>query len=126
MTKIDVVIGWNTARDPEGRHLGWARGWKPGDPMHTEELTLEAPGTTRPALDFLEVICEAAFSATNDPRPTEDLTPFGRQIREALAERGFDGSQSGHYSLSVGDTVTIAEIMFECKAFGWNRVEAMA
>lgn len=126
MTDIDVTIGWNTARDAEGRNLGWARGWMPGDTMHTEELTLEAPGTARPAIDFLEVVCEAAFDATNNPAPTESLTPFGRQIREALAARGFDGSQSGHYSLSVGDTVTVAEVMFECRAFGWKRVEAMA
>lgn len=118
---VEVTIGW-TQSDRENGYSSFD-GYKPGAKQHTETVTVEIPETaSAEEVDWATLrLAEAAFEATNSPFPLTPGSPAA-QIQSALQARGFNGSQSGHYSLSVGDTVTFGEVTLACASFGWERV----
>lgn len=113
MSTIEITIGW-TRSDMENGYSSFM-GYKPGASQHTETITVEAD--IAPTQEGAEQIAEACFTATNAPF----ATGLAAQIAEAIAATGYRGREA-HYSLSVGDTVTVGEIMLACARFGFERV----
>lgn len=115
---VEVTIGW-TQSDRESGYSSFD-GYRPGAKQHTETVEVEIPETvSAQEADWATLhIAEAAFEATNSPFPK---TGLAQQINEALENKSFYG-QGGHYSLSVGDTVTVGEVTLACASFGWERV----
>lgn len=121
MTTVEITIGW-TRSDMDNGYSSFD-GYRPGAQQHTEVVTVDVPIASDRENDLewaVLAMAEAAFAATNHPDPAVGR-PEG-QIYTQLRERGFNGSQSGHYSLSVGDTVTCGEVTLACASFGWERV----
>lgn len=114
--QIDVTIGWTK---PD-RAKGYSNfdGYRIGAQQHTETITLDVGDTEQPVARLAEVIVEAVFTATNSPYEEPGMAG---QIRAAIAATGYRG-QGAHYSISVGDTVTIGETMWACERIGWKIV----
>jgi hypothetical protein len=119
---VEVTIGWT--RSDRANGYSSHDGYRPGASQHTETIVVtldqsvadfvrDVPGT-------VERIAEAAFAATNHPYP-EGLTGLDGQVYTAIRATGYNG-RGAHYSLSVGDTVSIAEVMLACDSIGWRRV----
>lgn len=118
MPTIEITIGWTKSSLPE--YSSFCDGYKPGAEQHTETIEVEwSPKHPEPDWGALEV-AEACFIATNSPY---EVTGLAAEIRSAIAATGYDG-RGAHYSLSVGDTVTVGEVMLACANFGWERVFA--
>jgi len=117
---FEVTIGW-TMSDRDAGYSSFADGYRPGAKQHTETITVEWTNAPDDAHKVAEVLAEACYYATNAPRFTcpEGLTG---QVCRAIDETGYDGTGAGHYSLSVGDTVTVGEITLACASLGWERV----
>lgn len=113
--KVEVTIGWTKSDLPE--YSSFADGYKPGAQQHTETIEVEVESFADPQ-HTVEAVAEAAFVATNSPYEVSGLPA---QIREAITATGYNG-RGAHYSLSVGDTVTVGEVMMACESFGWKRV----
>jgi len=120
---FEVTIGW-TMSDLAAGYSSF-EGYRPGAKQHTETITVEwtNPPMYGDTLDLnraAEVLAEACFYATNTPRLTypEGLTG---QVCRAIHDTGYDG-RGAHYSLSIGDTVTVGEITLACASLGWERV----
>lgn len=133
---VDVTIGWTMSDRANG--YSSFDGYRPGARQHTETINVEwtnapevadddmlaAIGATRADAEALriqrvvEALAEACFEATNAPF----ATGLAAQIAEKIAATGYRGEQAGHYSLSVGDTVTVNEVTLACARFGWERV----
>lgn len=130
MTDIDITIGWTRSEVVDGHlvYSSFGEGYRPGASQHTEDIALRFDGPDGildldGLLDLVTGIAEAAFMATNHPEPQRlDRSSVAGQIFATLDARGFDGRASGHYSLSVGDTVTVGEVMLACASLGWERV----
>ena len=118
MSTIEITIGW-TKSDMERGYSSFS-GYQPGAAQHTETIEVETLPFEGEPQKTVEAIAEAAFVATNSPY---EVTGLAAQIREAIAATGYRG-QGAHYSLSVGDTVTVGEVMLACESFGWQRVQA--
>lgn len=116
--KIEVTIGWTKSSLPE--YSSFCDGYKPGAEQHTETIEVEAPESLPRNMTMAEYVAEQAFVATNAPY---EVTGLAAEIRSAIAATGYDG-RGAHYSLSVGDTVTVSEVMLACSNFGWERVQA--
>lgn len=113
MTKPRVVtIGW-TRSDPTIGYSSFSDGYRPSAQQHTETLDLNTE--LDPSL-----IAEAVYHATNAPEEVIEPGSVADHIAKVLENRGFDGSQSGHYSLSVGDTVTVDGMVLACARSGWE------
>lgn len=114
---IDVTIGWTMSDRANG--YSSFDGYQPGARQHTETITVDASSLdlTNPEA-VVHQIAEAAFVATNAPF----ATGIAAQVAEAIAATGYHGREAGHYSLSVGDTVTVNEVTVACARFGWERV----
>jgi len=123
---FEVTIGW-TMSDRDAGCSSFSDGYRPGAKQHTETITIE---WTNPPMLFggtvdlnraAEVLAEACYYATNAPRFTcpDGLTG---QVCRAIDATCYHGHQAGHYSLSVGDTVTVGEITLACASLGWERV----
>lgn len=114
---VEVTVGW-TRSDMENGYSSFD-GYRVGASQHTETFEVEvAVGQPLHALEYL--IAEAAFAATNfPPGTTEDS--LAEQILAKITASGYRG-QGAHYSLSVGDTVTVGEVMLACERTGWTRV----
>jgi len=110
-----VTIGW-TRSDLANGYSSFSDGYRKGAQQYTETLEVNTE------LDPSE-IAEAAFHGTNAPEESIDSTSVAGHIAAVLKKRGFNGSQSGHYSLSVGDTVTVDGVMLACADLGWEVVE---
>lgn len=97
--RVLVTVGW-TRPDREAGYSAFLDGWRPGADQHTETLTFLVPA------DYSDLdVVEALFVATNDPdTPAAGTVPAG--VRAALDATGYNGA-GAHYSLSVGDTVSI-------------------
>lgn len=115
---VDVTIGW-TRSDPETGYSSFSDGYRPGASQHRLTLRVTVPDDADVAA-AVEAIAEAAFAATNHPAP-ETLTGYARQIHEGIAASGYIGREA-HYSLSVGDTVSVGEVTLACAPTGWQRV----
>ena len=111
-----VSIGWTTAdrtRFPD--YMPFWDTYRPGLPQHVETVTIEVPK----GWDARR-IAEAAYTATNHPEPTTLGGP-ARAIYERLRANGYHGRQA-HWSLSVGDTVTVDDVRLGCARIGWEEV----
>ena len=126
-TTIEITIGWTRSEVVNDQlvYSSFSDGYKPGASQHTETISVVlygngTTGLTAPAMTWegVEQIAEAAFDATNNPDPTN---PLSVAIRDAIVATGYRG-QGAHYSLSVGDTVTVGEVMLACEDLGWSRV----
>lgn len=115
---IEVTIGW-TRSDPATGYSSFSDGYQPGADQHRLTLRVDVP-TDADIGAAVEAIAEAAFAATNHPDP-DALTGYAKQIYEGVQASGYTGREA-HYSLSVGDTVTIAEVTLACAPTGWQRV----
>lgn len=119
---IDVTIGW-TNSDRDNRiftdgYSSFSDGYRPGAEQVTRTLTVDLGDTEQPVDRLVEMIAEAAFEATNSPAPQMKVA---QALRAALDADGYRG-EGAHYSLSVGDTVTVGEVTLACDRFGWKRV----
>src|SRR5262245_37037162 len=122
-TTITMTIGWTLGVDQ------FVRGYQPGMDQHIESFDVECDGDVDRKLpvDVATFLAERAFVATNHPDP-EGLTGLAGTIYEAVKASGYNGAVEqglGHYSLSVGDTVTIrygAErpLTVACASYGWE------
>lgn len=113
--KVEVTIGWTKSKMPE--YSSFADGYRPGAEQHTETIVVETEPFEDPQ-HTVEAIAEAAFVATNSPY---EVSGLASQIREGIEATGYNG-RGAHYSLSVGDTVTVGEVTVACESFGWKRV----
>ena len=138
--ELEVVVGW-TKPNRSADYQPMSDGYRTGAEQHTEafkvlwtnqpaaadEAMLATLGVTAEEaeahrrLRVAETIAEACFYATNAPRLTlpEGLTG---QVCEALDATGYRGEQAGHYSLSMGDTVTVEGVKLACSRVGWTPV----
>lgn len=92
-----VTIGW-TNSDPVTGYSSFS-GYRPGADQHTETVAFAVP------YDYSdEDVCWALLEATNAPH-VRDGSPAAAALA-AITATGYRGAGS-HYSLSVGDTVTI-------------------
>lgn len=109
----NVVIGWTKQQelDQFQRWGPYQQGW----PQYTLPITVDYDGSD-------ENLCEIVFGALNNPYPQG----LAKQIQDQVNATGFDGSQSGHYSLSVGDTVTVDGIQYAVEDFGFGKVSTLS
>lgn len=117
MQQFTITIGWTKS----DRATGYSSfdGYKPGAKQHTETFDLDFEPDGNPWDDAV-AIAEAAFHATNAPFVT--AASLAGRMAEAISATGYHG-EGAHYSLSVGDTVTInGEVMLACGRMGWDRV----
>lgn len=119
MTKtVEVTVGW-TNSDMENGYSSFCDGYKPGAEQHTETFTLEVEeGMVTP-----ERVADMVFEATNNPYLTQPQGVLG-QVFRAIKASGYTG-EGFHYSLSVGDTVTVDGVMYACQPTGWAVVEGV-
>lgn len=106
-----ITIGWTKS----DRASGYSSfdGYRPGAQQHTETIEVELPEGWD-----AERIAEAVYESMNAPSsPTAS-----DQIREAIAATGYRG-EGAHYTLSVGDTVTVDGVSLACGRLGWQRVQ---
>lgn len=115
---LGVTIGW-TRSDPDAGYSSFCDGYRPGAAQHRLTVLVDVPDEADIAV-AVEAIAEAAFTATNHPAP-ETLTGYARQIHDGITASGYIGREA-HYSLSVGDTVTVGEVTLACAPTGWQRV----
>lgn len=122
---IEITIGWTRSEVVDGKliYSSFGDGYRPGASQHTETITIRRDGPpASPTLELVEHIAEAVFAATNDPGMRPDAYGnLAQRIRHAIDATGYRG-QGAHYSLSVGDTVTVNEVMLACEGSGWRRV----
>ena len=114
---VEVTIGWTKPN----RAIGYSNfdGYRPGASQHIETIQLDMPHAT-PTLELVEQIADAVFEATNSSQPTHGCS-LPAAIAWAIGMTGYWG-EGAHYSLSVGDTVTVGEVMLACARTGWTRV----
>lgn len=120
-TEAEVTIGWTVHAQGDGDTLDYwpfHDPWRAGQPQHEVTFTL-----TDPPLNIYDsvnprAVCDAVFAATNEPdaAPGDD-TVEGR-IVEAIRQAGYVGREA-HYSLSVGDTVTVNGSRYSYLPHGW-------
>ena len=113
-----ITIGWTLNSRSNRDYSSFADGYRTGAPQHTETVTVDLPGDTDPL-----TVAEHAFVATNAPYLAAGSPAW--LIAEAITWNGWtdpEGDLVGHYSLSVGDTVTVNGRMFACENLGWSEV----
>lgn len=124
---IEVRIGW-TKSDRANGYSSFCDGYRPGAEQHTLDLevTFSNPPMGPDGIDYqrtAEAVADACFTATNSPFP-DMLQGISGQIYRLIRDSGYRGREAGHFSLSVGDTVTVGEVMLACEPLGWERVTA--
>lgn len=113
MSDTTIIIGW-TRSDMANGYSSFD-GYRVGASQHTEAITVDVPenmGTL--------TIADAVFTATNVP----DLIMrdgLSYVIQQAIRATGYTGREA-HYSLSVGDTVTVRGESLACESLGWKTV----
>jgi hypothetical protein len=126
---VTILVGYTKAVVPEyDEELGaypddapdlyvpYSDGWRPGAEQHVLSLTVDLP----PKFEAHQV-ADLVFYATNAPDLGDD--PYAGAIRAAIDATGYRGEEGGHFSLSVGDTVTVDGIGLACKSAGWGSIE---
>lgn len=111
-----ITVGWTkhgVAADRRN-YAPFFDSYRPGQPQHELVLTVQLPV----AWDAQRV-AGACFLATNAPGVGPD-SPEGR-ILAAIQATGYRGAEA-HFSLSVGDTVTVGDTKLACARFGWQEV----
>jgi hypothetical protein len=115
MTQTTITIGWTKA-DRANDYIPFSDGYRPGADQHTETITV-------PVSASLLGVADAVYEATNnDGRLFRGSMAW--HIQEELRATGYRGEEASHYSLSVGDTVTVNGSRAICERSGW-RVEAV-
>jgi hypothetical protein len=110
-----VVIGYTKMhRTTGGGYVPMVDGYRPGAAQHVLTVTVDLAPELSP-----DKIAELVFHATN----AQVLTPGGpaQAIYEAVVATGYRGEEA-HWSLSVGDTVTVDGVQLACQAAGWTPV----
>ncbi len=107
-----VIIGW-TLSDRENGYVSYVDGWCPGVPQHLLAIEVDLPPDTAP-----RKVADLVYLATN----AEDLEghPYAAKILAAVQASGYRGEEARHFSLSVGDTVTVGGVRLACEAAGWE------
>lgn len=109
-----LTIGW-TKSDMDNGYSSFMDGYRPGAEQHTETITVEVDREYS-----VEALAERALVATN--APYVEPGSVAEKIAKAIEATGYYG-QGAHYSLSVGDTVTVGEVTVACERLGWKVVE---
>lgn len=104
------------APDAPDLYVPYVDGWKPGAAQHVLTLTVDLPA-------HLEAhqVADLVFYASNAPDLSGDH--WAGAIRAAIDATGYRGEEAGHFSLSVGDTVTVDGIALACRSAGWGPAE---
>jgi hypothetical protein len=115
--EAELTIGWtkNTEETLAAGYVSFSDGYRPGAEQVEVAMTLAVPFDAT-----MDDIAEAAFIATNSPFVAEGTLPYF--IAEAIDKADYHG-QGAHYSLSVGDTVTVDGVTLECAGMGWREVK---
>jgi hypothetical protein len=129
MSTATITIGWTIhAAHPDVPHrydatdyLPFSDTWRPGQPQHEETITVDLPDITEHPFNIgPRELAEAVFHATNAPDEPPADSLAGR-VLAAIQATGFRG-EGAHYSLSVGDTVTINGTTLACAKRGWETI----
>jgi hypothetical protein len=115
----EVTIGWTKHREGPLAELGYvpfSDQWRPGQPQHEITLWVDTYGI-KP-----EQVAEVVFTATNHPDPGQLVGP-ALLVHHGIVATGYRGEEA-HWSLSVGDTVTVDGTVWACAPFGWTEVSA--
>ena len=117
--KTTVTIGWTllNTEDPTREYVSFSDGYREGAPQHEVTFEIETYGVTG------RHVAESAFIATNAPEVGPET--LAGHILAKISESGYTGrvdrkGYAGHYSLSVGDTVTVDGAKYACEPFGWG------
>jgi hypothetical protein len=110
-----LTIGW-TMSDRATGYSSFSDGYRPGAQQHTETVTVEAPADWS-----LAQLAEAVYVATNAPDASM-MSGVALAINAAIDDNGYYGREAGHYSLSVGDTVTLDGDTVAVDRLGWKPV----
>ena len=128
---MKITIGWTKHSAETKAEFDYAPFWdpfKPGMPQHTE--TIEVDYNT----DNPEVVANLVFAASNQlgafgHAPYGDGEPtIIEKLMMAIEDTGYRGREA-HFSLSIGDTVTVhdagapGDITLACTREGWEEVE---
>lgn len=109
---MQIIIGW-TKSDMDAGYSSFMHGYRPGAEQHVETIDVEPDREMDPS-----EVAEAVFVATNSPF----VTGFPARIAGGIEAAGYHG-EGAHYSLSVGDTVTVGGMMLACAGTGWEIVK---
>ncbi|MFF1820417.1 hypothetical protein ACFVWG_24135 [Kribbella sp. NPDC058245] len=109
-----VEIGW-TLSDRENGYVSYMDGWRAGAAQHAVSIEVDLPPDLPPYK-----VADLVFLATNAP----DLEghPDAAKILAAVQATGYRGVEGGHFSLSVGDTVTVDGMRLACEDVRWKDV----
>lgn len=113
MTTSNIIMGWTKSDQTDETYRPLMDGYRVGADQHELELTIVTSGATT------DEILEAAFAATNAPGHLAGLSGL---IQGRIAQAGYRGAEAGHYSLSVGDTVTLNGVRYAVERMGWTKV----
>jgi len=110
-----IVVGW-TISDRDHGYVSYMDGWRAGQPQHELSIEVAVPPSLAP-----HQVADLVFIATN--APDVESHPYAAKILEAIVATGYRGEEAGHFSLSVGDTVTVDGIKLACQASNWVNAE---
>lgn len=115
----EITIGWtkNTEASRAQGYVSFFDGYREGAAQHEETITVGLPSDWTP-----EQVADAVFEGTNRQDDCDSNSPAGR-IYAAVQATGYRGREA-HFSLSVGDTVTLGEVRLACESVGWKAVRA--
>jgi hypothetical protein len=129
MYTTTITIGWTIHAPAPGSqghryadesYTPFRDAWTPGQPQHVETITLELPDVLdHPVAITATDLAEAVFEATNAPEVREGS--LAGLVQAAIQATGYTGREA-HWSLSVGDTVTVDGDIFACDMSGWRLV----
>jgi hypothetical protein len=119
---VEVTIGWTKS----DRSIGYSSfdGYRPGAKQHTETIRVEFSEQEMKDYGnepFENYVAEWVFEATNNPSAHGNRIAY--RFQQAIEATGYRG-EGAHYSLSVGDTVTVGGVMVACDRWGWKKVSA--
>lgn len=114
-----VTVGW-TINTKDREYVSFADGWKEGAPQHAVTFRIVSDEIWSP-----QEVAEKVFVATNAPGLREGS--LEAEILARIVASGWNGDLHdddlyGHFSLSVGDTVTVNGTRFACASFGWDQL----
>jgi hypothetical protein len=113
MSVVQVTIGSTKREQPNHPNYRVFEPYEVGLAQHFVNVTFVSKFSGDP-----ERVADQVYEAMNNPSPTGKVA----EILALVQETGFNGSQSGHFSLSVGDTVTVDGRVFACDRYGWKEV----
>lgn len=116
-----IKIGW-TKSDMDNGYSSYD-GWRSGAEQHTETIEVDVPDREHDGLTVEmspEHIAEYVFEATNSPYPIL----LAASIFGAIQRTGYRGEQA-HFSLSVGDTVTVDGVTLAVERTGFKTLEVV-